>query len=129
MSVVKLNPVDGLPEWKGKRVVTPRQKARAEKRARRFVMVGWGEVASACRVAGTDRATRLLMVLYLHRNLSKNRDGWIAPEQKDLIAIGIGDSNLSKDVAKLEALGLVEVQRRPGKRPLLRLADRGSADG
>jgi DNA-binding transcriptional ArsR family regulator len=119
--VVKLNPIDGLPEWKGRRVVTERQKARAAKRARRFVMVEWGELTAAFRTAGTDRATRLLAVLYLHRNLSKNASGWIAPDQKDLIAIAIADSHLSRTVAKLEALGLVEVQRRPGKRPLLRL--------
>ena len=82
MSVVKLNPVDGLPEWKGRKVVTERQKALAAKRARRFVMIGWGELVTSCRTMGTDRVTRLLMVLCLHRNLSKNSNGWIVPEQK-----------------------------------------------
>jgi hypothetical protein len=123
MSVVKLNPVDGLPELKGRKIVTERQKARAAKRARRFVMVGWGELAAACRAIETDRATRLLMALYLHRNLSKIRNGWIAPDQKDLVALGLNDRNLYRDVAKLEAAGVVEVQHRSGKRPLLRLVD------
>jgi DNA-binding transcriptional ArsR family regulator len=121
MSVVELNPVDGLPEFKGRKVVSDRQKLRAEKRAHRFVMVGWGELAAACQAVDADRAVRLLMVLYLHRKLSRSRDGWTLPEQKDLAALGIADRNLGRDVAKLEALGLVEVKRRPGKRPLLRL--------
>jgi hypothetical protein len=33
----------------------------------------------------------------------------------------LADDNLSRVVARLEARELVEVQRRPGKRPLLRL--------
>jgi hypothetical protein len=40
----------------------------------------------------------------------------------------IADGNLYRDVARLEALGLVQVQRRPGKRPLLRLVDQEHGD-
>ena len=124
MSVVKLNPVDGLPEFtKVRKVVTERQRARAAKRARRFIMVEWGELVRLLRVLGAGRAVRLLFALWLHQGLNKTRrnDDWIEVDQKDLIALDLSDSNLSKATYQLETLGLVEVQRRPGKRPLLRL--------
>ena len=124
MSVVKLNPVDGLPEFtKVRKVVTERQRARAAKRARQFIMVEWGELVRLLRVLGAGRAVRLLFALWLHQGLNKTRrnDDWIEVDQKDLIALDLSDSNLSKATYQLETLGLVEVQRRPGKRPLLRL--------
>ena len=125
MSVVELNPVDGLPEFKGRKVVTERQKLRAAKRAQRFVMVGWGDLASALCALRTDHATRLYLVLHLHSKLRRSaaRDGWVELVQHDLKATGLAGSNFCKAVAKLEAAGLVEAQRRPGKRPLLRLTD------
>ena len=58
MSVVKLNPVDGLPEWKGRKVVTERQKARVAKRAGRFIMIDWGDLVRGLRILGAGRATR-----------------------------------------------------------------------
>jgi hypothetical protein len=126
MSVVPLNPVDGLPEWKGRKVVTERQRQRAAKRARRFVMVEWGFLVSALNALKCGRAQRLFFVLLLHRNLRMTRtnDGWIGPAQKDLIAANLADRNLYKAVASLKRAGVIEVQRRPGKRPLLRLTDK-----
>jgi hypothetical protein len=126
MSVVPLNPVDGLPEWKGRKVVTERQRQRAAKRARRFVMVEWGFLVSALNALKCGRAQRLFFVLLLHRNLRMTRtnDGWIDPAQKDLIAANLADRNLYKAVASLKRAGVIEVQRRPGKRPLLRLTDK-----
>jgi hypothetical protein len=126
MSVVPLNPVDGLPEWKGRKVTTERQKARAAKRARRFVMVEWGFLVSALTALKCGRAQRLFFVLLLHRNLRTTRtnDGWVDPAQKDLIAANLADRNLYKAVASLERAGVIEVRRRPGKRPLLRLIDK-----
>jgi hypothetical protein len=123
MSVVELNPVDGLPEWKGRKVITERQKARAAERARRFVMAEWGWLAKTLCAVNADRATRLLMVLVLHEKLqrTKRADGWIEIVQHDLAAMKIADDHLSRDIGKLETRGIVEVQRRPGKRPLLRL--------
>jgi hypothetical protein len=47
--------------------------------------------------------------------------GWVELVRHDLAVAALADSNLYKAVAELEALGLVEVQRRRGKRPLLRL--------
>jgi hypothetical protein len=120
-TVVKLNPVDGLPEWKGRKIVTEVQKKRAAKRARRFVMVEWGRLMSIMDGLKFTRPQRLVFVLLLQENLQRTRanDGWIKLEQKDLLATGLADSDLYKAVAKLETLGLIEVQRRPGKRPLL----------
>jgi hypothetical protein len=129
MSVVKLNPVDGLPEWKGRKVVTERQRQLAAKRARRFIMVEWGYLVSRLDALRFSRTQRLFLVLLLHRNLQKARAaaGWLILEPKDLIAVGLSDGNLYKSVHQLEALGLIEVQRRPGKRPLLRLIDKSKS--
>jgi DNA-binding transcriptional ArsR family regulator len=65
------------------------------------------------------------LVLLLQRKLQRTQraDGWIELIRHRLEAVGLADSNLYKIVAKLEKAGLVEVQRRPGKRPLLRLAE------
>ena len=125
MSVGKLNPVDGLPEWKGRRVITERQRLRAERRARRFVMVEWGELVAIMTKLGLVRHVRLTFVLLLHRKMqaTQTNDGWVELKRADLVDVGLADSNFSKATFQLEALGLVEVQRRPGKRPLLRLIE------
>jgi hypothetical protein len=124
MSVVKLNQVDGLPEFtKVRKVVTERQKARVTKRASRFVMIEWGELITIVTKLGLVRHARLLFVLLLHRKsrVTQTNNGWIELKRADLVDVGLADSNLSKATYQLETLGLVEVQRRPGKRPLLRL--------
>jgi hypothetical protein len=117
--------VDDRPDWaiKGRKVEPEWRKRRKAKRARRFVMVEWGELARTLQIAGVNRTGRLLMVLYLHARLGsvQANGGWINPALHDLQAVGLGDGNLNRDVTQLEAAGLVEVQRRPGKRPLLRL--------
>jgi hypothetical protein len=42
MAAVEIDPIDGLPAWKGRKVATELQKRRAAKRACRFVMAEWG---------------------------------------------------------------------------------------
>jgi hypothetical protein len=118
-----IDPVDGLPAWTGHKVTPEWRKKREAKRAGRFVTVDWGELVLALHALEIGRAGRLLFVLYLYRNLTKAKatGGWVELVRHDLEAVGLADSNLTKAVAKLEALGLVEVQRRRGKRPLLRL--------
>jgi hypothetical protein len=120
---VKFNPVDGLPEWKGRKVVTELQKARAAKRARRFVVVEWGVLVSIMAKPGFPRHIRLLFVLLLHQKMRmvQSNNGWVELRRADLIDVNLANSNFYKAVTGLEGLGLVEVQRRPGKRPLLRL--------
>jgi hypothetical protein len=117
-----LNPVDGLPEWRGRRVVTELEKRRAAKRARRFVLVDWGVLAPAMQTMGTDRATRLYLVLHLHAKLRRTTDGWVKLPPKDLAEVGLADGNFNRAVTKLERLGLVETRRSTGRRPLLRLS-------
>jgi hypothetical protein len=128
MGDIKLNRVDGLPEWKGRKVETELQKRRAAKRARRFVMIEWGDLVPALHALDTDRATRLLLLLLLQDKLQRVRtkNGWIELVKHDLEAVDLADSNLTKWVVKLETLGLIEVQRRLGKRPLLRLIKLGN---
>ena len=111
-SAIKGRPVE--PEWR---------KRRNAKRARRFVMVEWGRLVADLSLLGAKRAIRLYLVLSLHRNLKKTRsgDGWIELVQHDLESVGLADSHLCRAVSDLESRGLVEVRRRLGKRPLLRL--------
>jgi hypothetical protein len=116
---------DDLPDWavKGRPVEPEWRKRRNAKRARRFVMIGWAELAPALCALGTDKATRLLLVLHLHERLQRARtnDGWIDLLLHDLKATELADGHLNRAVAKLERFGRVEVRRRSGKRPLLRL--------
>ena len=104
-----------VPEWR---------KRRDAKRARHFVMIEWGTLATDMHTLGMDRTSRLYLVLHLRARLrtTRTRDGWIELVRHELAAAGLADGNLSRDVATLEAAGLVEVRRRSGKRPLLRLA-------
>lgn len=117
--------VDDLPDWAipGRKVESEWRKKRAAKRARRFVMVGWGELASDMQAVGTDRATRLLMLLYLYARLQrvKTGGGWIELALHDLATVGLADKNFHRVVEQLETAGRIEVRRRPGKRPLVKL--------
>jgi hypothetical protein len=123
MNETTLNPVDGLPEWKGRPVTTEVAKRRAAKRSRRFVMVGWSELATSLCAYGADQPTRLLMVIHLQARLQRTvaKRGWTELVHADLHSVGLVSCNLSKAVAKLEQAGVIEVRRRPGKRPLVRL--------
>jgi hypothetical protein len=114
-----------IPDWaiKGRKITPEWRKRRAAKRTRRFVIADWGWLAPALRTIRSDRPTRLLLVLCLHAKLQRvaARGGWIELVRHDLDAAGLLDGNLYKVVARLETLGLIDVQRRPGKRPLVRL--------
>ena len=120
--------VNELPDWAipGKAVEPEWRKRRDAKRAARYVMVSLRELLPALAILKTDKATRLFLAACLHRKLTKvtSRSGWLEISRYDLASFGLYDSNYYKTVAKLETLGLIEVQRRPGKRPLLRLAPR-----
>jgi hypothetical protein len=123
--------VDDLPDWaiRGCKVEPEWRKRRKAKRDRVFVVASWSELMPALQALGTDQATKLYLVLLLQRKLQRTRraDGWIELIRHRLVAVGLANNNLSKAVAKLEKAGLVEVQRRPGKRPLLRLAPKAEA--
>ena len=128
--LAKLNPVDGLPEWKGRKVVTERQKGRVARHAHRFVMVEWNELVTIMTKLRFVRHARLMFVLLLHqkKRATQTNGGWVELKRADLADVRLADSNFSKATFQLEKLGLIEVQRRPGKRPLLRLADNSSPE-
>jgi hypothetical protein len=111
----RLNPVDGLPEFKNTRkVVTEREKRIAARRARRFVIIPWNVLVAVSRALRFGRALRLLFLLCLYQNLKKTaaNGGWIELLQHDVDAMDLSDSNLCKATYQLETRGLIEVQRR-----------------
>jgi hypothetical protein len=119
------NPVDGLPEFPSRRVKLGVSKRRQAKRRRRFIMVEYGDLARELSVLKASRPVRLLLLLHLYTRLqkAKAKQGWVEPALHDLKAFGLADGHLSRSVIKLEQTGLVEVTRRHGKRPLLRLIE------
>jgi hypothetical protein len=123
---------DDCPDWaiQGRKVEPEWRKRRQAKRARRFVMIGWSELVAALSLLNTNRATKLFLVLHLRQRLQRTQteDGWVKLVRHELEALGLANNNLSKPVMQLEAAGLVEVQRRPGKRPLLRLVPQKGSD-
>jgi hypothetical protein len=85
----------------------------------RFFHVSWPRYANAMVQLGTDKASRLLAVLYLQKTLEGEE--WIQPRRSLLAEVGLNDAHFCKYVSRLEVNGLVEVRRNPGKRPFVRL--------
>jgi DNA-binding MarR family transcriptional regulator len=116
--------------------VTPRRKATPKALSRLYFRVQWNRLAEAMNALGTDRATRLWLLLSWQTRVSRTSDGWVPPQMYMLEKIGLRDGHCNDVVRRLEKLGLVEVQRRPydavschrsgssGKRPLLRLTNK-----
>jgi DNA-binding transcriptional ArsR family regulator len=121
--------MSALQDWAitGRSVEPEWRKRRRAKRGRRFVMVNWTELTAAALALRMDRASKLYLVLCLHQKLARTRaaNGWIELALHDLEALDLADPNLGRTVSKLERANLVEVQRRPGKRPRLRLIKQG----
>ena len=69
---------------------------------------------------GTDHATRLWLAVQLQAGLDRPRDGWVKLRPQLLNQIGLPPHSRNV-VARLERLGLIEVQRSPGKRASARL--------
>jgi hypothetical protein len=116
-------------DWEipGRAVVPEWRKRRDAKRAGRFVMVGLGELLPALATMKASKALRLFLAMCLQQKLRKTRDGWIDIPRHDLISFDLDDRNYYRVVAQLEMLGLIEVCRRSGKRPLLRFIKRGGS--
>jgi hypothetical protein len=95
------------------------------RRQQRFVLVPWGQLAAQMKALRVSPSGRLLMVLHLQKNLDATRadDGWIVPRNSILAEVDLAHRNFSRVLAQLEAAGLIEVQRRPGKRSKVRLVD------
>src|SRR5688500_14471202 len=98
---------------RGRKVEMDWQKHRREKRERRFLNVDWGWLVQALEQVGTDRATRLLLVLSLQTQLDRRKapKGWVEPRAELIAAVGLKDRNYSRTVAYLESKGLIDVER------------------
>jgi hypothetical protein len=95
---------------------------RSERRKRLFLRLPWDQLVSDIQVLGTDRATRLFLVLRLQEALDADRaiEGWLKLRRSLLRDVGLDRSDLSRTVAELEGAGLIEVQRRTGHRSWVR---------
>ena len=129
--------LDDLPKWwRGKpehwpspekRRAVRGEKAKARKvraLSRWYVRLSWHELARAMQSLSTDRATRLWLLVKWQTRVEKSDDGWLLPKRQILAALELVGPNYGIVVNRLEERGLVEVQRRPGKQPLLRLIDK-----
>ena len=112
-------------EIRGRKVELTWEKRRRERKQRRYLHVAWPYLAHV--VAGvfkTEQALCLWLVVVLQSVMERPRDGWITPRRSFLGEMGLAHKHFDEVVARLECKGLIEVQRRPGKRALLRLIDK-----
>jgi hypothetical protein len=93
---------------------------RRESRAKRYLTINWDETAAAVVRLQTDHATRLWLVLQLQAKLNRHKDGWIKLRRQLLDQVGL-PRHVRNVIASLERAGLIEVQRSPSKRALVRL--------
>jgi hypothetical protein len=110
-------------EWTGKEWVEVR-KVGGDKppNPKLYIKTSWAELTDLMVKAGTDRATRLLMVLRLQSELEGW--GWITPRACLLADVELVDRHYYEAVSRLERAGLIEVARSPGKRAKVRLSRR-----
>jgi DNA-binding transcriptional ArsR family regulator len=98
----------------------PEGRARAARREARFVKgplpLGW--VAAAAR-AGHPQA--LPVLLALKHKADTVRQPWVKPPAAVLRLLGVDKDARSRAIAALERAGLIEVRRRRGRPPLVRL--------
>ncbi len=104
-------------------LVVPSERAggRQTSRARsRFVKgplpMGWIRAATRC-----GDAKALPVLLALKAKADAGRETWVKPPAMALQDLGIGRMARSRAIAALERAGLVEVRRRRGRPPLVRL--------
>ena len=98
----------------------PGDRARAARREARFIKgplpLGW--VAAAIK-AGHPLA--LPVLLALKHKADTLRQPWVRPPAAVLRLFGVDKDGRSRAIAALERAGMVEVRRRKGRPPLLRL--------
>jgi DNA-binding transcriptional ArsR family regulator len=104
------------------------KKALATKRCRRkaYLHVEWNRVVDHLLAARADGRSRLLVALWHQSNLTRPKGGWFKLQARLLAELGLGGSrsNVGRLLGDLEGAGIVELQRRPGKRALVRLIDK-----
>jgi hypothetical protein len=98
----------------------PADRARAARRGARFIKgplpLGW--LAAAAK-AGHPLA--LPVLLALKHKTDVVRQEWVKPPASVLRLFGVDKDGRSRAIAALERAGLVEVRRRRGRPPLVRL--------
>ncbi len=102
-------------------VPSERAKGRRASRARSMFVkgplpMGWIGAAVRC---GDARA--LPVLLALKAKADAGRETWVKPPGTSLQDLGVGRMARSRAIAALERAGLVEVRRRRGRPPLVRL--------
>jgi len=102
---------------------------RKAKRDAQFIPpISWTEAAPVFALCGSPRSVALWFAIHTQSKICGER--WVRVPGHRLESVGLADrSGPSRAVAELERHGFVEVRRRPGYAPLLRLvsaAERGS---
>jgi|ERR671919_322387 DNA-binding MarR family transcriptional regulator len=92
-------------------------------RAQRYIRISWSRMRTLMLAAGTDRSTRLLMVLVLLEKLDQvqSNAGWIKLRGHILKDLELDQTSFCAVVNRLEKKGVIETKRSPGKRPLIRM--------
>jgi hypothetical protein len=106
------------------RVITQTHLERMAKRSRKVLHVPLLELLEELSNLGASRAVRLWVVLRFLDMV--NKEEWLKLETNLLHAAGLDVPELCRCVARIEQSGRIEVQRRAGKKPSIRLI-RGAA--
>lgn len=94
------------------------------RREQRYLHVNWDITVAAMVRMNADHTARLWLVIQLQTKLERSVDGWIKPRRQLLDQIELPHS-IRDVIVRLERAGLIEVQRQPNKRALVRLATSG----
>jgi DNA-binding MarR family transcriptional regulator len=89
-----------------------------------YLKLSWFELAEAMKALPMDRSSRLWLLLRWQAKVEGSSGGWLLPQRYMIERLGLHGKNYDVVVDRLERRGLIEVQRRPGKRALVRLAAR-----
>ena len=128
-----VGPVDWakVPDGLVPSLVVPSGRARGRQASRarsRFVKgqlpMGWIGAAVRC---GDTKA--LPVLLALKAKADAGRETWVKPPATSLQDLGVGRMARSRAIAALERAGLVEVRRRRGRPPLVRLVPWRDGEG
>ena len=121
--------------WRGKKGNWPSDEQRRQAREKRkttrkdktlsrlYIKLSWYQLATGMNALSTDRSTRLWLLLKWQTRVQGPSYGWVEPTMYMLDALKLSGSHYNLVVNRLEKLGMVEVQRRQSKRPLLRLVE------
>jgi hypothetical protein len=97
--------------------------------SRLYVRMSWHELAEGMAALTMDHGCRLWLLLHWQTRVEKSKGGWLLPRTYMLEKLGLHGEHYSHVVARLERLGVVEVQRLGrgrSKKALLRLVKEGN---